>query len=333
MRSLSSANARSCLIVAASAGLHPRRLTSMCADPDGWPLLGRHNAQLKLLRTLKQRKHREREGLVVLVRLRLPALPTCRPRKRSTHQPRAHPRTAQEGQRLVLDALEAGQQPTLLLVADELASRPEAEAVRTAAARLAEGSVARVPMSMLDGLSDTQTPQGVLAMMPQPSLAVPDKPSLVLVFDRISDPGNMGTLLRSAVGAGAHVALTLPGCSDPWGQKALRAGMGAQLRMPIRAAASWEDAARQLDGWGCAAFAADARGESAHYSLDWREPCALVVGSEAHGLSEEIATDRRTTLCRIPMYGGIESLNAAMAGAIMLFEAQRQRTVGSEAGG
>lgn len=233
----------------------------------------------------------------------------------------------------MLDALEAGQQPTLLLVADELASRPEAEAVRTAAARLAEGSVARVPMSMLDSLSDTQTPQGVLAMMPQPSLAVPDHPSLVLVFDRISDPGNMGTLLRSAVGAGVHAALTLPGCSDPWGQKALRAGMGAQLRLPIRAAASWEDAARQLDGWGCAAFAADARGASAHFSLDWRKPCALVVGSEAHGLSEEIATDRRTTLCRIPMQGGIESLNAAMAGAIMLFEAQRQRTVGSEAGG
>ena len=72
MRTLSS---RGCLIVAASAGLYPRRLTSMCADPDSWPLLGRHNAQLKLLRTLKQRKHREREGLVVLVRILGPRSP------------------------------------------------------------------------------------------------------------------------------------------------------------------------------------------------------------------------------------------------------------------
>ena len=78
-------SARSCLIVAASAGLHSRRLTSMCADPDGWPLLGRHNAQLKLLRTLKQRKHRERQGLIVLVRLPGPRAPHLPPKQALRH--------------------------------------------------------------------------------------------------------------------------------------------------------------------------------------------------------------------------------------------------------
>ena len=237
----------------------------------------------------------------------------------------------------MLDALELGERPELLVVAAELADGDaEFDRLRDAAAGLAPGSVGRAPMSVLTQISDTRTPQGVLAMMPQPSLALPDKPSLVLVFDRISDPGNMGTLLRSAVGAGAHVALTLPGCSDPWGLKALRSGMGAQCRVPMRQL-SWGEASSLLRAWGCTAHAADARGERAHDEVDWSAPCALVVGSEAHGLSAAVRDDPSVALCRIPLGGaggvagddGLESLNAAVAGSVILFEAQRQRRADS----
>ena len=87
-----------------------------------------------------------------------------------------------------------------------------------------------------------------------------------------------------------------------------------------------EEASQQLESWGCSIVAADAGpGGVAHFALDWSQPRALVLGSEAHGVAEEITSDPRTRLCHIPMHSGIESLNAAMAGTIMLFEAQRQR--------
>ncbi len=234
--------------------------------------------------------------------------------------------TLQEGQRLVMDALELGQQPTTLLVAEELLQGGASEQLLAAVSRLDEGAVVRVPMSLLASLSDTMTPQGVLAVLPQPSLALPATPSLVLVLDRIADPGNMGTILRSATGAGAQAAVLLPGCCDPWGPKPLRAGMGAQLRLPLLASSSWEEASRTLEEWGCSIVAADAGpGGVAHFALDWRQPRALVLGSEAHGVADEILSDGRTARCHIPMESGIESLNAAMAGSVMLFEAQRQR--------
>ena len=235
----------------------------------------------------------------------------------------------QEGQRLVMDALELGQQPTTLLVAEELLQGGASEPLLTAVSRLDEGAVVRVPMSLLASLSDTMTPQGVLAVVPQPTLALPAAPSLVLVLDRIADPGNMGTILRSATGAGAHAAVLLPGCCDPWGPKPLRSGMGAQLRLPLLASSSWEEASRTLEEWGCSIVAADAGpGGVAHFALDWRQPRALVLGSEAHGVAHEILSDGRTARCHIPQAAGIESLNAAMAGSVMLFEAQRQRLEG-----
>ena len=240
--------------------------------------------------------------------------------------------TLQEGQRLVMDALELGQQPSTLLVAEELLQGGASEQLLAAVSRLDEGTVVRVPMSLLTSLSDTMTPQGVLAVLPQPTLALPAAPSLVLVLDRIADPGNMGTILRSATGAGAQAAVLLPGCCDPWGPKPLRAGMGAQLRLPLLASSSWEEASRTLEEWGCSIVAADAGpGGVAHYALDWRQPRALVLGSEAHGVADEILSDDRTARCHIPMTAGIESLNAAMAGSVMLFEAQRQR-IGDGAG-
>lgn len=286
------------LLLAASIPLRCSRrpIVSMCAEE--FPLItSSTNPRLKLIKRLHAKKHREREGLVLL-----------------------------EGQRLVMDALELGQEPTTLLVAEELLQGGASEQLLAAVSRLAEGAVVRVPMSLLTSLSDTMTPQGVLAVLPQPTLALPAAPSLVLVLDRIADPGNMGTILRSATGAGAQAAVLLPGCCDPWGPKPLRAGMGAQLRLPLLASSSWEEASRTLGEWGCSIVAADAGpGGVAHFALDWRQPRALVLGSEAHGVADEILSDGRTARCHIPMTSGIESLNAAMAGSVMLFEAQRQR--------
>ena len=154
----------------------------------------------------------------------------------------------------------------------------------------------------------------------------------------------MVALLRSAAGAGVDAALLTPGCSDPWSLKALRAGMGAQFRLPVHSTPSWADTSTQLTEWGCAVRAADAGGALTHFDVDWCAASALVVGSEAHGLSAAVRADPRVEICRIPLgaglagddahegRAGLESLNAAVAGSVILFEAQRQRVLGRPMG-
>jgi RNA methyltransferase, TrmH family len=154
----------------------------------------------------------------------------------------------------------------------------------------------------------------------------------------VRDPGNIGTLLRAAAGAGADGVILTPGCADPWGLKALRAGMGAQLRMPMLTSASWPDIEALLRrDLGCEVCVADGddagslhagfeRKPAVSYTkYDWRGPRALVVGSEADGASAE-AHALASARVSIPMANGMESLNAAVAGAVVLFEASRQRT-------
>jgi TrmH family RNA methyltransferase len=90
---------------------------------------------------------------------------------------------------------------------------------------------------------------------------------------------------------------------------------------------SWDQAAKQLEAWGCSLHAADAGGSVLHSDVDWRRPAALVLGSEAHGLSPEVCEDGRVETFRIPLMGGVESLNVAVAGSVVLFEVRRQRGV------
>ena len=280
---------------------------SICAiaSLSSWQLVtSPSNARLKLLKKLHVRRQREKLGLVVL-----------------------------EGHRLVIDALEMGLAPEFVVLHEDALLRTEGKRLHEALTEAcAPDRVLRVPAELVNSLSDTQTPQGVLAVLPQPSLPLPLTPSLVLVCDGVADPGNLGTLLRSAAGAGVCATLLTPGCSDPWGLKALRSGMGAQCRLPTRQL-GWDECAALLREWGCTAYAADAHGVAAHDQVDWVAPSALIVGSEAHGLSDAVREDPAVSLCRIPLGSldaaanteGLESLNAAVAGSIILFEAQRQR--------
>lgn len=266
-----------------------------------WPLItSASNDKLKLIKKLHSRRQREKAGLILL-----------------------------EGHRLVLDALEAGLSPRFVLCTDAALSDAREGNRLHDALGASKSTVLRASVDLFNGVSDTTTPQGVLGVFSTPELPLPSKPSLVLVCDAVSDPGNLGTLLRSAAGAGVCAALLTPGCSDAWGPKALRAGMGAQCRLPIRQH-TWQEIAEVLSTWGCVAYAADAAGQMAHFEVDWRAPSALVVGSEAHGLSDEARNHPSVSFCRIPMVTpgagqGVESLNAAVAGSVVLFEAARQR--------
>ena len=139
------------------------------------------------------------------------------------------------------------------------------------------------------------------------------------------DPGNLGTILRSAEAAGVGQVLLAPGTVDAYNPKVVRGAMGAHFRLPLESL-DWPAIAERVAGR--AVWLADAAGEIAYDQVDWTAPSALIVGGEAAGAGQRAAELATGRVC-IPMTGGAESLNAAMAATVILFEAARQRRGGA----
>ena len=177
-------------------------------------------------------------------------------------------------------------------------------------------------------LSDTQTPQGILCVVRQLSYSleeVADAPCPhMLVLDRLQDPGNVGTILRTAEGAGVTGILLDGECADIYNPKTIRSTMGSIFRMPFYYIQDLEEGIRYLKKRGICTYAAHLEGKRAYDEEDYRKPCAFLIGHEGNGLRPEIA-DLADTYIRIPMAGEVESLNAAIASAVLMFEAGRQR--------
>jgi RNA methyltransferase, TrmH family len=227
-----------------------------------------------------------------------------------------------EGPRLVADALRAGADLRLLLyAADQLATSPAGrELVRQLATHPAAYPAS--PESVA-AAADTMHPQGVVAVAPWPELATRCGP--IVVLDAVQDPGNVGTLLRSAEAAGAGLLLCAPGTADVFNPKVVRAASGAHFYLPLRTC-TWPAIAKTLSTTPhIYAGAADA--SMPYFAADWRQTCALIIGNEAQGIGTEAAA-LATHRISIPMEGRAESLNAAVAGSIILFEALRQRSRG-----
>ncbi|MFP4322878.1 MAG: TrmH family RNA methyltransferase [Anaerolineales bacterium] len=227
-----------------------------------------------------------------------------------------HNLAALEGTRLIQDVLHQGYKPEFVLYRGE--TPPE---------WLSEVLALGVAPKIFDALADTDNSQGVLGVFPQPQPPTAPHGSLWLALDGLRDPGNMGTILRTAAAAGADGALLLPGCVDPWNPKAVRAGMGAHFRVPLWLL-GWDDFAAAFAGdW--AVWVADAAAPKAQpYSqANLTRATVLMIGSEAHGVSHQ-ARQQATGALMIPMARGVESLNSASAAAVLLFEAQRQRALG-----
>jgi TrmH family RNA methyltransferase len=232
-----------------------------------------------------------------------------------------HSQCLVEGVRLIEDAMRAGEQPALIFCVPAAHESPRAEAL-LASAPAAGVPIYEISPAIFATLSDTVSSQGVVAVMPVPALSPVAGADLVLVLDQIRDPGNLGTILRSAEAAGVGQVLLTRGCADPWGPKVLRAGMGAHFRLPLQVDLEWPAIAGLLAGRPL--WAADAHGELAYDRVDWTQPAALVIGGETEGISAEASALTRGKIY-IPMRGGAESLNAAMAATVVLFEVARQR--------
>jgi TrmH family RNA methyltransferase len=229
-----------------------------------------------------------------------------------------------EGVRLVADALVGGTVLDLALYAPEqLAQTVAGQALLDQLQTLSIAHVASA--QVVAAASDTVHPQGVVALARWPQVE-PSMPGIILVLDAIQDPGNMGALLRSAEAVGVAEVLSTTGTVDVYSPKVVRAAMGAHMRLAITQDLRWDAIADRL-ALVDQVYAADADARMPYFAADWRQPSALIIGNEAHGLSEDARALARSTI-GIPMHGRAESLNAAVAGSVILFEALRQRTRG-----
>lgn len=191
------------------------------------------------------------------------------------------------------------------------------------------GSVEMVSDPVFQYLSDTKTPQGILAVVKQQEYELPDlikkeTAPLILILENLQDPGNLGTILRTAEAAGAAGIILSSGCADIYSPKVTRSTMGSIFRVPFLYTDSLKETILSLKRQGVRILAAHLKGSVSLYEASLTGAAALMIGNESRGLTEEIAALSDCAV-RIPMSGSVESLNAAVAASILMFEARRQR--------
>mgnify|MGYP001654096027 FL=1 len=177
-------------------------------------------------------------------------------------------------------------------------------------------------------MCDTQTPQGILTVLRQPSYQMQDllkeKNPLIMVLEDLQDPGNAGTIIRTGEGAGVSGVFLTKTCVDITNPKVIRATMGSVYRIPFLYVEDVVSLKQQLQDRGIRFFAAHLQGKNSYDREDYKGGTAFLIGNEGKGLTDQ-AAEAADCLIRIPMCGQVESLNAAMAAGILMYEAARQR--------
>jgi len=242
--------------------------------------------------------------------------------------------TIVEGPRMIMDLLENPK--TFHLVKQVLVSSERQDWIELLQQKHPSLIVHEGTPQVLKACSDTVTPQGIVAVVSIPEFKLQKRQyPLYLVLDGVSDPGNVGTLLRSSVAVGAASVVLLPQCCDVWNPKAVRSAMGCTFQISIITVDSWAAAQSLLGEWGVktdiyAATMDESDGSLSipHYEVDWTaSPSVLIIGSEGNGLSDTVrkaVADGTIQATYVPMESGIESLNAAVCGSVILFEFLRQ---------
>jgi TrmH family RNA methyltransferase len=223
-----------------------------------------------------------------------------------------------EGVRLAEEALGADWKTLMALYTPDLSERGKVVVEQL----IAQGTpVEETTGQVLRYCSDTETPQGLLVVLAWQPTHVQEKLDFAFIPDLVRDPGNLGTMLRTALAAGVQAVLIPPATVDPLSPKVVRAGMGAHFRLPINIL-EWEEISERLNSMQI--YLAEA-GEGQPYSqANFCQPLALILGGEAEGAGPQ-AKNLATSRVHIPMPGESESLNAAVAAGVLLFEVVRQR--------
>jgi RNA methyltransferase, TrmH family len=272
--------------------IHPSSfITSASSVQAFYMITSNHNPKIKLVRALLSRARDRREAGAFVV----------------------------EGVRLAEEAVNSNWPIRFVLYDDSLSER----GMSKVESLMSQGvDVEEVSTSVMKAMSETENPQGILAVLNEFQLAIPESPNFILIPDQIRDPGNLGTLLRSAAATGVQAVLVPPETTDAFAPKVLRSGMGAHFKLPIHSM-SWDEINEVIKLAGVQVLVADMDGQSC-WDIDLCQPVALVIGSEAEGASasaRELANEKIS----IPMSGEMESLNAGVAGSVLMFEVVRQR--------
>jgi RNA methyltransferase, TrmH family len=259
------------------------------------------NPVVKRMRRLADRKYRRREGAFVV-----------------------------QGIRPVWQAVEAGAQIETLIVAPDLIRQPAALAM-VAAAEAAGTPVARFDPLLFGRLADRELPGGLAAIVSCATATLDDLPvsadALYAVLHEAANPGNLGTIIRTASAAGAAGVILLGHSADPYDPAAVKASMGALFTVPVPQVASAEEFLGWAAGRGVRVVATSGRASMSCWEADLQLPLAFLLGSEGTGLPSWLL-DRTAAQVRIPMTGTAESLNLAVAAGVLLYEARRRTHAG-----
>lgn len=177
-------------------------------------------------------------------------------------------------------------------------------------------------------MSDTQTPQGILTILKRPEynldLLLKRENPLFVILENLQDPGNLGTIVRTGEGAGITGVIMSAGTVDIFNPKTIRATMGSIYRVPFLYVEDMADTIQKLHKHGVHTYAAHLAGKTYYQDVSLKEPTAFLIGNEGNGLTKETA-DMAESYIKIPMEGQVESLNAAVATALLMYEVHRQR--------
>lgn len=245
------------------------------------------NKIIKEINSLKNKKNRDKKGLFVL-----------------------------EGERLVSE-ISNEWNVRYIAAAESFTGKTDAQRVY------------RINDSLFEKISDTVNPQGIMAVCEIKDFSTEDidyngNPFFV-ILENVTDPGNMGTIIRTADAAGADGVFVTKGCVDIYNPKVIRATMGSIFHLPVYRNVNGREIAEELKNRNIVTIGAHLKGEKTPYEINMKKGCAVIIGNEANGLSDEISREA-SYLVKIPMPGKAESMNAGIAAGILIYEAVRQRT-------
>ncbi|HOJ09677.1 MAG TPA: 23S rRNA (guanosine(2251)-2'-O)-methyltransferase RlmB [Clostridiales bacterium] len=239
-----------------------------------------------------------------------------------------------EGLKFVEEALLSGADITKIFISETLEINGKISGIKliTSKEEPIEYDIYVVPDNLFKGMSDTGTPQGILAVVKMRNYTMDDiialknnKDNLFVVLDSIQDPGNMGTIIRTADAADFTAIIVSKGCVDFYNPKVLRSTMGSIFHIPVVFCDNLADVLKYFRSQGIKTYAAHLNGTVSYFNVNMSNNAAIIIGNEANGISNETAS-LADIFIKIPMPGSAESLNASVAAGVLIYESVRQRS-------
>lgn len=230
-----------------------------------------------------------------------------------------------EGERTIQTVFDSGTSIKAAIIDDE--RRGDVSLALLSSLESSDARIVGMSSELFKSIADAEHPQALMALANIPDHSFPANPTAIVALDAVRDPGNLGTIVRTAAAAGIDGVALLPGCVDPFHPAVVRASAGTVALLPVLQFASLPALLEQHFAHGSAVnvVSSDASAEKDYRDIDWLSPLILVAGSESHGLSHE-SIAATTSLVKIPMADGVESLNVSVATGILLFHLRAVRS-------